>query len=170
MKGFEPVMLAAITRQIPWHGQTSRSRIRAVERNGVVNIADGRGAITAREPARHVATPDPTFQRRRRLIAQSLRRADCRAVNQPQRSRLRELTHLLGVDHPVALQIAGLVAVPGDRLLTGDHVDHRSHLAGSRLGFGGAGGTISPTAVAAEDTTLKERRQRIRAALSDGAG
>ena len=65
MEGFEPVVFSAVARQIPWHRQAAGGGIRLVERDGVVDSADGRGAIASREPARDVAAPDPAFQRGR---------------------------------------------------------------------------------------------------------
>jgi hypothetical protein len=108
----QPVIFSAVARQIPWHRQAAGGGIGMVERDGVVDITDPRGPIASREPARDVAAPDPAFQRGRGLIAQRLGRTDRRALDEPQRGGLGELAHLGGVDHAVALEVAGLIRLP----------------------------------------------------------
>src|ERR1700730_7480930 len=155
MKGLEPVMFSAIAGKIPWHGKTAGSGIRVVEGDGVVNVADGGGPVASREPAGNVAAADPAFQRCRGVVTQGFcwaeRRASrlcgglvprglCgrgrRALEEPQRCGLGEPAYMLGVDHAIALEVAGLIALARYRVLTRDHVDHRSRRARSRLGVG----------------------------------
>jgi len=100
-----------------------------VERDGVVDVGTAGGSIAAREASRPVATPDPALQHRRQLVAHRFGNTDRRAFDRQPRRRFSELTHLLGINHPVALLIS-VLAVPGDSGLTCDHVDHRALPAG----------------------------------------
>src|ERR1700687_5499813 len=129
MKGLEPVVFSAIAGKIPWHGKTAGSGIRVVEGDGVVNVADGGGPVASREPAGNVAAADPAFQRCRGLVTQGFCWPERRALDEPQRCGLGEPAHMLGVDHAIALEVAGLIALARYRVLTRDHVDHRSRRA-----------------------------------------
>jgi hypothetical protein len=161
VEGFEPVMLSAIARQVPRHGQATGGWIGVVERDGVVDVGNAGGSIAAREATRQVAEADPALQRRRRLVALRFRRTDSRALDRQPRRRLRELAHLLGINHDVALQIPGLLAVPVDSVLTCDHVDHRAHPARGHLGVGAAGRAVRLTTVTRQCATLQQCRQRV---------
>ncbi len=113
---------------------------------------------------------DYISERRRRLVAHRFRRTDRRALYRQPRRRFSELADLLGINHPVAFQIPGLLAVPGDSVLTCDHVDHRAHPASRCFDVCAASRAVGLPAVTRQCATLQQCRQRVSAALGDGAG
>ncbi len=117
-------MKAAKAFEIRDHRQPTRSRVLMIERDGVVQVAEDGPAAATREAAGQIPTPHRALERRRRLIAQRLGRMVSRIGDTAQRGRRgRQPANLLGVDHPVALQVARLLALAVHGVLTGDHVD-----------------------------------------------
>ena len=148
-------MLTAKAFEILRYGQPAGRRILVVERNGVVDVADNGRPATPGKPAGEIPAPDGPFQCRRRLVAQRVGRTRQRIGNEQGRGS-GQLTHLLGIDDAVPLQIAGLRPIGMDGLVAGYHVDDHLRPGPITIGiviadFGGAiflsAGACQPTAV-----------------------
>lgn len=137
-----------------------------VERNGVVDIADHRRAGASGKAAGQITAAHEPFQPRRRLIAQGLDRTGHRVGHQHRRGG-RQPAHLLGIDDPIALQIAGPGADGVDGLFAGHHAD--DHPRPGRLTFAsvlaGPGGAVGLPTRTAQPAALGQRRQCVGAAL-----